>query len=904
MTCTTRSAEDTPNVPANRSLSKFFSPDDGRFPSAVVALLLLSVLSILLGASIFGFERLAFRDLSHFDQPLYEYLDQRCTTTSFPLWSSLEQFGVPLAGETTTGLFYPFRVLFLLPLGRDARITLFIFLHLFLAGLGTLVFCRTRGSAAIPSAIAAITYPLSGPIFFLYTNPPFLVGACWLPWILSALLRSATAPSRRAVASGALAMALAILGGDPQIPFHAVLVVAAYTVFITAQQSQAFAAGSVRHFLFHFLARLHRNLVPLGLCILLAWALAAPQLFASHQWSRQSWRAATAEPSLWSSHSSTGDRIVDSVPSAELVPHTEDVYRFSIAPWHTMELLWPFISGRLAPSNERWMDSFAAEPATWTPTLYCGLLAPACFFLMLVHRRWNRLEWWLAVFGIAGALGSFSLGYAFRALSLWTNLPPSEAISDPAGGFYWALIKLVPGYGQFRYPAKWLPLAAIGLTALTAACLSQLDRKTVRTLAAILLSIGLASGLFAALSFAPQFIAWGESCCQSPRVRDPFWGPVKLDALLGTVRKSLIQSSVLAILFMLGTLGMCAQRCPLKLRALCCYGLVLAVGIEMFFVASWQLITLPANLAPQTADAVTKGEAAPRFLLRSGKQPWPASWSTDVATKGRLAAVEDAQHSTWFQRWHLPSGATVVNSPVALPPASVTFFWRLLEARLSRLPANERLAALAKVAGYLSLDAILIREVVEKSTEPHSQLVRVPSPLEPRSAILQWYPRYARLDPDRSVSELFLEDLLERILSSPSLPLPTVLLAGTEHGEAAKSPASLLSPAAIPHKVRILAMAPESIHVELDTSTSGLLRFLQYQDGNWHVRYRDWQQSLWKDAEVVPVDFIGQGVLLAAGHYEVEFYYRPWWWGIGWLCSSLGLCAALGMFYRGRGCAV
>ena len=54
-------------------------------------------------------DRLAFRDVSHFYTPLYEYVSARQQQDWLPLWNDLDQTGIPIAGETSTALFYPIR---------------------------------------------------------------------------------------------------------------------------------------------------------------------------------------------------------------------------------------------------------------------------------------------------------------------------------------------------------------------------------------------------------------------------------------------------------------------------------------------------------------------------------------------------------------------------------------------------------------------------------------------------------------------------------------------------------------------------------------------------------------------------------------------------------------------------
>ena len=70
-----------------------------------------------------GIDRLAFRDVGHFYTPLYDYVSERTETDWLPLWNPLDRTGVPLLGESTTGVLYPVRYLvFSLPFSTASLI--------------------------------------------------------------------------------------------------------------------------------------------------------------------------------------------------------------------------------------------------------------------------------------------------------------------------------------------------------------------------------------------------------------------------------------------------------------------------------------------------------------------------------------------------------------------------------------------------------------------------------------------------------------------------------------------------------------------------------------------------------------------------------------------------------------
>lgn len=140
---------------------------------------------VILGSVLVGHDRLGFRDVSHFYTPLYDYVAQRQADNWVPLWNPLDHTGIPLAGETTIAVFYPVRwLLYAMPMSADLAIGWYVALHLCLATLTTWIAARWSGLSPIAASIAAAAYAFSGSVLFLYSNPPFLVGAAWLPLVL------------------------------------------------------------------------------------------------------------------------------------------------------------------------------------------------------------------------------------------------------------------------------------------------------------------------------------------------------------------------------------------------------------------------------------------------------------------------------------------------------------------------------------------------------------------------------------------------------------------------------------------------------------------------------------------------------------------------------------------------
>ena len=76
--------------------------------------------------------------------------------------------------------------------------------------------------------MAAIAYTFCGVVLFLHTNAIFLVGAAWLPLAFAATERLFEHPCFRRIAALAVVWAMMILGGDPQMAYHAVALAVLY----------------------------------------------------------------------------------------------------------------------------------------------------------------------------------------------------------------------------------------------------------------------------------------------------------------------------------------------------------------------------------------------------------------------------------------------------------------------------------------------------------------------------------------------------------------------------------------------------------------------------------------------------------------------------------------------------
>ena len=383
------------------------------------------VIVLLFGPTLIGVDRLAFRDVSHFYLPLYDYVAERCSREWLPLWNPLDQTGMPLVGETTTAVLYPIRyAVFALPIPSDVALNWYIVLHLVLASLTSRWAAIRSGAGPMAATLAGVIYPLSGSVLFLYSNPPFLVGAAWLPLVLAALITREQMAGLTRCLIAAPSMAMMILGGDPQAALHAMLVAATVVVVRGAR---------------HGMKSNQRNIAfAVFVAPALAALLAAPQIAASLSWSSQSDRLHAIDNRAWHEPPAQGS-------------HRHNAMEFSLPPWHAASLLSPNVAGRLFPTNQRISVFLSGDGRMWTPSVYLGLLAALAIISRLMHRKWDV---WIAISVVSFlmSMGHFGLVWVLQQIP---GVLPN--VDSAIGGPYWLLYWGLPGYDSFRYPVKWLP---------------------------------------------------------------------------------------------------------------------------------------------------------------------------------------------------------------------------------------------------------------------------------------------------------------------------------------------------------------------------------------------------------------------------------------------------------------
>ena len=834
-------------------------------PRSKTSVLIPPVLILLLFApALIGVDRLAFRDVSHFYTPLYDYVAERCDESWLPLWNPLDQTGVPLIGETTPAVLYPVRgLVYSLPLSGETAIAWYVVLHLILASLTARLLARWVGCRNLAATIAGTVYPLSGVVLFLYTNPPFLVGAAWMPLTMGALIAPLVGSQRIRILLGGVAMAMMILGGDPQSALHSMIM-----------------AGGV-----WMVCMVRRNTMGPQLSVLLgvpvlAAILAAPQLAASAAWSLQSERLQDRQAEHWVQPPIVGSQ-------------RHQTFQFSLPPWHLAELTTPNAFGSFLPINRRISRLLPGDGRSWTPTIYMGMIAMLALLIRLRHRCPGP---WFAIFLVAIGL---SFGHFGLAWCLQTCTGAFDRVDSAIGGPYWWLYQFFPGYDSFRYPAKWLTVASLAGAILTAQIVDQprnqdlLERLSLRI--SIILAVAL--GLLQALRWYPQ---GGPQ--QRGLLVDEFWGPFQMSGAIQEISRSLTHS--LAILLSIGFMIRFSHSRDWS-RGRWQLALLTLIALDLT-ISSYGLIYRVPKQGERLAIEAIGGPIQGRnesWMRTQSESAWPNVWRGE-SDAGRLLDVESSTRAAWFGRWHLASRAKVLNNMVSIRSEAFARFWQAARLCMRDMTLAQQDRFWDSVRRWLAIEGVMHTsgqvkwfKTDERTASLVDRQIQRKIGLPNLHAYRDWKHQPA------PVTTKSLAKRLQR-LGDPKEFDPQTQRPLVE----SKSPLATPEPAEnLNFEHQMISQTPESAEYRVSINHLALITRPVFQDGCWigcYSQHQDGKKSSanspWQKADVFPVDGITQGIVLPAGDWNIRFEYSPTWlnWAIGVAC--IGWITFLALIARWR----
>lgn len=615
--------------------------DSGRrlFPAALVAVAAVLFFDALRPDAVF-----AYRDSLQFYPPLYKLVRDEWLAGRVPLWNPLLNGGQPLAGMGTSGAFYPPQVILSILLPDGLSLTVLAIFHLALAAAGGYLLARCQDCARPAATVAGLAYAVSGSVLFQIYNPIYVAGAAWLAWGVYAGWRLFHGAGIGAFLLLAVALALAVLSGDPQSAYHTGLVLGLLWLLMPG--------------------RSWRGGATLGAAAAVAGCLTLMPIALAAEFARDSTRALGME---WS------DLVLGR--SAAAAAHKELIYRHAVQPWRLIELVWPEASG---PLFYRWPTALRLDaPGPWVNSLYAGII-PAAAVMTAAGRRGRQVggvKIWLVVLACSlwasfGGLGLVGLSRGAVALASGDTQALGYRSGDEVGGLYWLLTVIAPGYAGFRYPSKWLTVFALAFAQLAALALARLDEPGVRRrLATTCLGLAATMVLVTAVLAARAAIVGSANVLPGPpgdpRRAAAFWvviGGAVQAASVALAAAWLLRGSSAAV-----TLGT-SLRLPVTV------GLVLLTAADLAIAGRGQVFLEPFG------DLVRAGDYLDR--LRDGRRAdlAAASPAPRMVVWGAPPKFVDHRDPTRFTRWtgvamrgHVPwlHGWGVFGEPSTAFPATL-----------------------------------------------------------------------------------------------------------------------------------------------------------------------------------------------------------------------------------------
>ncbi len=853
----------------------------------------------------------AMRDAAHYYYPLLECTAREWSAGRVPLWNPWQDLGVPLAGGGTAAVFYPGQLVFALPLPFDACYRIYVLGHFVTALAAAWLLARHWRASLDAAAVAAISYAFSGSVLFQYANVVYLVGAAWLPLAILAADRMLQGRAAWGVVFGAV-LALMVLGGDPQAAYHVGLLALVQAVWVPT------ASSTVR-----------RRFALLSLAAVVAAGLSAVQWLPSAEFLRRSERAAAPVGSVWEL-----PRAIRSGPLGEWteailardIPrgsHREHVYHYSVGPWRLAEFVWPNCGGRQFPVHRRWFEAIPGEGGVWVPSLYMGLLPLVLAISAMRFRRGGdaRRQWltWMVALFVLGSLGWHGLGWIWNELRAALGGDPARPwpVGPPVGGAYWLLTVVLPGYASFRYPAKLLVVASLGLSLLAARGWDDAMAGDGAVSRRWLVRLGVASlaGAAGLAGLRPIWSGWLAGVKPSA-----LFGPFDPGGAAVDVLASLVQAAVVSgvAAWPLG-----AARVRSSWARLAALGLV---ALDLAAANRWTAALAPAEAwhrTPTLADAVDrhagrKGRARPfRVFRRPAWSPlaWRTAWSPD-----RLGEALRWQRDTLQPKHHLPAGIALAHVPDSMNLADYQAFLmaarrRPGEARPAPLPRQEVLDAMGAAyvilaGGEVPEDGERIRLDATRAADLEDVSLWHSAGALDRAWIVHEVERLPPLASNR------LGDLVRRgrmVIDRDGQPrdFRTSAVVEADAGaisrddEAAADDVASAAAGARPGEwCRVVRYEPDRVEIEALLQRPGLVVLADQFYPGWRLEV----ESNGGDSRPVPIlrtNRVMRGAWLPAGSHRLVYRYRPATFAcgaaislVGWIVAS-GWAVALAVGIRG-----
>jgi len=617
--------------------------------------------------------------------------------------------------------------------------------------------------------------------------------------------------------------------------------------------------------------------------------------------------------------------------------HHQQLYDFSVGPWRLVELLAPNALGTMFPRYARWGFAIPAEGRIWTPSLYQGLLPVLLAIVGLLVRTTRppdtTVRWlaWSAALSILGSFGSYGLGWLVREICGDLSLRSPDWLGDATGGVYWLLVTCVPSFVQFRYPAKLWTVAALAIAGLAAKAFDRMTtqsagaadevetsnendpvrmRKWLRRIAGSLAIVAaMVLVALAVVNLSRRWAEWLQGVAD-----DPWLGPLDVSRAFSDTVWGLASCLVIATLgwYLATRSGRAGATSPTNsLR----WVWILVTMIDLVIANRWLIATAPPD-AWETGTEPLAAVARNRYARAGGAGELPEQWQ-QAGSADRLADTVSWDAATLFSKMHLLGEAGSIEAPVAAE--SHDYLALLQVARTEGTSVGETGLELPRtLREMLGVGAIItptrLRPTDQSSTPGEPPVAPPRVELTPETARRTWVvrdvERLAELSthsPEaerRRAREILFPPGRERDWAREAVVETDIEFTGLDRsGNGGSLPTSRRA-ASDERGADHVQMIDDELHrvrVEVMLPSPALLVLADRFDPDWQVDVRDERQQPLAKVSIIRTNRVCRGVWLPAGHWTVDFRYRPTPVYCGIVVSVLSWIAWIALvFTRGR----
>jgi hypothetical protein len=691
-------------------------------------------------------------------------------------------------------------------------------------------------------------------------------------------------------------------------------------------------------------------------------------------------------------HPDAGTRILRGLTArVDPGSHEEHVYQFSVGPWRLVEYFWPNFSGRQFPENRRWLDALPWEGRIWVPSLYMGLL-PLLLALVRFRLFGNspsspcerragcdvsppspyerragcdasplspyergagcdvsplsscergaggegaealaafRTRWlsWLVLLSVIASFGWYGLG-SLESLRVEILGRGPPVVDPPFGGLYWLMTMLLPGYIQFRYPAKLLAVAALGLALLAALGWDHVLRDHPRRVRRALLVVGAASllGALVALAIRPFWNGWFAQA--EP---NPFFGPLDASGAANDLLQSFVHAAIVC-----GLLAWLTSNARHGTR-FATTALLLLTAVDLATANGWMVVCAPQRLwrePPRLAAAIAaqeklRGDAGPFRVFRDSD--WlPRTWQASRSPQ-RLAETVAWDRATLWPNHNLPAAIALAEVYGTMIPLDYrTLLWSAADAELAKQHAEiPSEPGLKLPEGRPLLDLLGAKYLILPGADSLSAVERLPVPRNAAGAALDdvsffynpshfpraWIVHQVTTRPPLVDADLdALRRRTDEVLAPDGQPRDfrreAVVEAWGQGADSRVGQAQQAPPTNAPESCRVADYQPNRVVIDVRLTRPGLVVLADQYYPGWRATVETAGQSP-HETPILRTNRVMRGVWLAAGAHRLTYSYHPATFycgailsGLGWLTIVASFVAAVVSLRRTRRVAV